>query len=62
MSSPDAAFAEGGRPARMSETLKRDRVTKPDGRYLIYYSWPAKASLSRRPDDTAARASRAPRV
>lgn len=27
----------------MTERLCRDDTTKPDGRYLIYYSWPEQA-------------------
>jgi hypothetical protein len=35
---------------RLLSTLRREVVTKDDGRYLVYYSWPAEAAL----DDTGA--------
>jgi hypothetical protein len=39
----------------MSRALRREAVTKPDGRYLIYYSWPDSGASETRSGDEAAR-------
>ncbi len=53
MSSSDAPRPDGRSPARMSRALRREAVTKPDGRYLIYYSWPENRDEETRSGDEA---------
>lgn len=38
----------------MARALRREAVTKPDGRYLIYYSWPDNGASETRSGDEAA--------
>jgi hypothetical protein len=36
-------------------TMRIERIDRPDGRYLIYYSWPDQRQTDREPEEPDAR-------